>query len=74
VVVLGWFPFIRPWQVDNPTLVISVMFMRGNQTYFIGLCFSFLSGFVTTPALKFKGFMGVSKGQILPIDDSCHFV
>lgn len=54
VVVAGWFPFYRPWQLDTPTTIIGYMLLSGDQAYFMGLFF-FLSGLVTTPSLKRKG-------------------
>jgi hypothetical protein len=54
VVIAGWYPFIRPWIVDVPTLVLGYMILSGDQAYFMGLFF-FLAGLVTTPSLKRKG-------------------
>jgi hypothetical protein len=54
VVVEGWLPFYRPWEVDQATLVVSYMILSGDQAYFMGLFF-FLAGLVTGPSLKRKG-------------------
>lgn len=54
VVIAGWLPFIRPWIVDVPTMIIGYMILSGDQAYFMGLFF-FLAGLVTTPSLKRKG-------------------
>jgi len=54
VVIAGWLPFIRPWIVDLPTLILGYMILSGDQAYFMGLFF-FLAGLVTTPSLKRKG-------------------
>jgi glucan biosynthesis protein C len=54
VVPTGWYPFVRPWAIDVPTIILGYMFCSGNQAYFMGLFF-FLSGLVTAPSLSRKG-------------------
>jgi len=64
VVIAGWHPFYRPWQLDTPSIVLGYMLLSGNQSYFMGLFF-FLSGLTTIPSLKRKGSLQFIKDRFI---------